>query len=445
MTIELQRSTQFKINELVVVTKAGPIDISSIYEEISIFDSLFSPVISGSVLIRDSIGLSGRLIFDGSESLLVDIVKDENSEVASYKRSFRIYKQANRMNEGMNSEMYTLNFVTDELMYSDQQRINQAYENVYSQVVGRILENYLRVPQKDLKGFFESSFGIKKIVIPNLRPLEAIEWCAKRAVDGRNSPNYLFYQNIAGFNFVSLSSLLSKQDILEIKFEAKNLPGSDALSEITTARSFEVVTQNDSIEKTRMGVNAGRFIGFDPMTRSVNSRTISYADHYTTMSHGNKNPNFSVIQNRGGQTNENTFDARKTVSFFGTNRKFSNYIKRNDPASLSKLDDTENYIFQRKAILANLMSKRIKITMPGNFQLSSGFNVRVEAPFFGIKEKGDENKDVSLTGKYIIIGSRHIIGFEKHETIIEVATTSSENDVIPVSNPNQTTQVLSYA
>jgi hypothetical protein len=396
-------------------------------------------------LIRDSIGLSGRLIFDGSESLLVDIVKDENSEVASYKRSFRIYKQANRMNEGMNSEMYTLNFVTDELMYSDQQRINQAYENVYSQVVGRILENYLRVPQKDLKGFFESSFGIKKIVIPNLRPLEAIEWCAKRAVDGRNSPNYLFYQNIAGFNFVSLSSLLSKQDILEIKFEAKNLPGSDALSEITTARSFEVVTQNDSIEKTRMGVNAGRFIGFDPMTRSVNSRTISYADHYTTMSHGNKNPNFSVIQNRGGQTNENTFDARKTVSFFGTNRKFSNYIKRNDPASLSKLDDTENYIFQRKAILANLMSKRIKITMPGNFQLSSGFNVRVEAPFFGIKEKGDENKDVSLTGKYIIIGSRHIIGFEKHETIIEVATTSSENDVIPVSNPNQTTQVLSYA
>lgn len=445
MTIELQRSTQFKINELVVVTKAGPIDISSIYEEISIFDSLFSPVISGSVLIRDSIGLSGRLIFDGSESLLVDIVKDENSQVASYKRSFRIYKQANRMNEGMNSEMYTLNFVTDELMYSDQQRINQAYENVYSQVVGRILENYLRVPQKDLKGFFESSFGIKKIVIPNLRPLEAIEWCAKRAVDGRNSPNYLFYQNIAGFNFVSLSSLLSKQDILDIKFEAKNLPGSDALSEITTARSFEVVTQNDSIEKTRMGVNAGRFIGFDPMTRSVNSRTISYADHYTTMSHGNKNPNFSVIQNRGGQTNENTFDARKTVSFFGTNRKFSNYIKRNDPASLSKLDDTENYIFQRKAIFANLMSKRIKITMPGNFQLSSGFNVRVEAPFFGIKEKGDENKDVSLTGKYIIIGSRHIIGFEKHETIIEVATTSSENDVIPVSNPNQTTQVLSYA
>ena len=444
MSIELQKSTQFKVNELVIVTKAGPIDISSIYEEINIFDSLFSPVISGSVLLTDSIGLSGRLIFDGSESLLVDITKDENSDIASYKRSFRIYKQANRINEGMNSEKYTLNFVADELIYSDQQRINQAYENIYSQIVGRILENYLRVPQKDLKGFFQETFGIKRIVIPNLRPFEAIEWCAKRAVDNQNSPNYLFYQNIAGYNFVSLSGLLVKEDLLEIKFEAKNLSGSDAFDEISTARSFEVVTQNDMIEKTRSGVNSGRFIGFDPITRTINSKTVSFADHYSSMRHGNKNPNFSVIQNRAGETNENTFDARKSVSIFGTNRQFSNYIKSRDPNSLSKIDDRENYLFQRKAIFSNLMSKRIKVTMPGNFQLSSGFNVSVKAPFFGIKEPGSDNDDVSLSGKYIIVGSRHIIGYDKHETIIEVATTSTDNDVIPSSVSSQTSEVLSY-
>ena len=343
MSIEIQKSTQFRINELVIVSKGGPIDISNIYEEINIFDSLFSPVISGSVLIRDSIGLSGRLIFDGSESILIDITKDENSDIASYKRSFRIYKQANRTNEGLNSEMYTLNFVADELIYSDQQRINQAYENVYSQIVGRILENYLKIPKKDLKGFFQETFGIKRIVIPNLRPFEAIEWCARRAVDNQNSPNYLFYQNIAGYNFVSLSGLLVKEDLLEIKFEAKNLSGSDAFDEISTARSFEVVTQNDMIEKTRSGVNSGRFIGFDPITRTINSKTVSFADHYSSMRHGNKNPNFSVIQNRAGETNENTFDARKSVSIFGTNRQFSNYIKSRDPNSLSKIDDREKF------------------------------------------------------------------------------------------------------
>ena len=445
MSIELQKSTQFKINELVILTKAGSIDISTIYEEISIFDSLFSPVISGSILIKDSIGLSGRLVFDGSESLLIDIAKDENSDVASYKKSFRIYKQANRINEGLNSETYTLNFVSDELIFSDQQRINQAYENVYTQVVLRILEEYLKVPKKDLNGFYENTFGVRRIVIPNLRPFEAIDWCTKRSVDIKNSPNYLFYQNIAGYNFISLSSLLTKEDILEIKFQAKNLSGSDAFSEISTARSFEVVAQNDMIEKTRSGVNAGRFIGFDPITRSVASKTISFADHYTAMKHGNKNPNFSVVQNREGQSNETTFNARKSVSIFGSGRQLSNYIKSRDPSSLSKVDDRENYLFQRKAIFANLMSKRIRVTMPGNFQLSSGFNVTVNAPYFGIKEPGSDNDDVSLSGKYIIVGTRHIIGFNKHETIIEVATTSTDNPVIPVSNPSQTSQALNYA
>ena len=39
MTLEVKRSTQFHINELVLVTKSGNIDISAIFEEINIFDS----------------------------------------------------------------------------------------------------------------------------------------------------------------------------------------------------------------------------------------------------------------------------------------------------------------------------------------------------------------------------------------------------------------------
>jgi hypothetical protein len=76
MTLEVKKSTQFKINEIVILTKAGPIDISGIFEEINIFDSLMMPVMSGNILIKDSVGLSGKLIFDGSESILIDIVKD---------------------------------------------------------------------------------------------------------------------------------------------------------------------------------------------------------------------------------------------------------------------------------------------------------------------------------------------------------------------------------
>jgi hypothetical protein len=129
---------------------------------------------------------------------------------------------------------------------------------------------------------------------------------------------------------------------------------------------------------------------------------------------------------------------------FDTAKTLSSYIKKKDPTSISKIDNTENWLFQRKAIINNLMSKRLKVAMPGNFQLTSGFNVNVEALNFGKKENGSDNNDPSLSGKYIIVGTRHIIKYDKHETLFECATTSTNNDFIPVSNPQQTDLLLDY-
>jgi len=442
--LSVKDSTQFHIHELTLVTKGGPIDIQRIYEELNIYDSMFLPVISGNIIIRDSIGLSGKLLFDGSESILIDISKDKNSDIGKYRKAFRIYKQSDRINDNQNSETFVLHFVSDELMFSDQQRINQNYDLTYSEVVEKILLNYLKVPQNNIGGIYEPTSGIRSIVIPNLRPFDAIEWCTKRALDKQNSPNYVFFQNLVGYNFVSLSTLLAEKNILDVKFEIKNQSDKNSIQEISSARYLEVIAQNDSIEKTRAGVNAGKFMGFDPMTRIFERKNISYGDHFLSMKHGNDNPNITTMKNRDGQKNDEAFDSKKVVSLFGTARQLSNYIKQADPTSLSKVEAQENFIFQRKAILTNLMGKRVKLVMPGNFQLTSGFNVNLEVQNFGKKQKGGDNEDKSLSGKYVIVASRHMIGFEKHETIIEVASSSNSNDFIPADNPQQTRAILEF-
>ncbi len=68
MTLPILNSTQYKIEEVIIVTKSGKINISGIFTEINIFDSLLMPVMSGNIMIRDSLNLSGQLFFDGSES-----------------------------------------------------------------------------------------------------------------------------------------------------------------------------------------------------------------------------------------------------------------------------------------------------------------------------------------------------------------------------------------
>ena len=440
MSLSLLKSTQFFLDELVIVTKGGKIDIKNIYGEINIFDTMFLSVMSGNIIINDAIGLSSKLLFDGSESLLITVKKDKDSDILTFKKAFRIYKQTERQSSKPGLESYLLHFTSDELMYSDQQRINQSYEANYSKIVERILVDYLKVSENNLGGTYEFSSGIQKIVIPNLRPLEAIEWCAKRALDSKQSPNFMFFQNVAGFNFATLSTLLTQPAILDVTYETKNVQGENPFGNMGGARSLEVVSMNDNIERTRSGVNAGKFIGFDPVTRTISTKNVSYGDHYSNMKHGNDTPNYTQIQNRDGGSNAQSFNSRKVVSIFDFNRQYSEYIKKRDPSSLSKGESVESWSFQRKAIIKNLMSKRLKIVMPGNFQLSSGFNVNVEAPIVG-SSRGD---DKSINGKYIIIASRQIIGFEKHETIIEVASSSSDIGFISGSDAEQQEEILNY-
>lgn len=444
MTFDIKKSTQFKVNELIIVSKAGNIDISGIFEEISFYDSLFSPVRSGKILIKDSIGLSGKLLFDGSEALLVEIVKSENSDIASFKKSYRIYKQSKRKNSGLNSESYLLHFVSDEFIFSKQQKINQSYDSTYSKVVEKLLTNYLQVPRSALTGIFEPTYGIRNIVIPNLSPLNAIEWCCKRAVDQNQAPNFLFFENYSGYNFVTLSTLLTQTDILDIKFEPKNQSKTNSLNEMSSARAFQVVQQNDTLKKISEGVNAAQFVGFDPITGITAKKQISFGDVFNSMKHGNDTPNFSSLVNRAGVDFQEAFGSKKVVGSFEAAQELSSYIKQKTPEIISKLDNMESYIIQRTSIISNLMSKRLKIVMPGNFQLSSGFNVNVTAPSFSKKAVGEDNEDPSLSGKYIITSSRQIIGYDKHETIIEVATTSTNNPFVPSSNPTQTREILTY-
>jgi hypothetical protein len=206
---------------------------------------------------------------------------------------------------------------------------------------------------------------------------------------------------------------------------------------MSSARSYEIIIQNDSIDRIKSGVNAGKFIGFDPITRSLGEKILTFDDHYDSTDHLNKTPNKTEIFNKDNTTNLTSVDSRKVLSIFGANRKNSSYIKKYDPDSISKTEGYENFAFQRKAIFKNLIAKRMKVVMPGNFQLTSGFNVDVLTSGFKNKIKNTENDEVTLNGKYLIVAARHTITHNKHETLIEIATDSSNDIEVYTSNPQQ--------
>jgi hypothetical protein len=89
------------------------------------------------------------------------------------------------------------------------------------------------------------------------------------------------------------------------------------------------------------------------------------------------------------------------------------------------IDETHTYIPQRKAILHNLLQRKMNIALPGNFLISSGFTLNIDAHSFSIHEDPTEKNDKSISGKYVIVATRHMIKPDKHETFCELATDST--------------------
>jgi len=442
------RTTEFYINELSIVTKTETIDIRNIYKQLIVIDSIFMPSIHGYVTIDDANALTHHFIFDGSEALLIDISKEEGDEVNRFKRAFRLIKQASRSEQNFTKEDFVLHFISDEMVYSYQRRVTQSYDDfTYTEIARSIMSDYIEIPEKDYDGIYDASIGVRKVVVPNLRPIEAVEWCAKRALDENLAPSFLFFQNFDAYHFVSLSTLLQQEPIYTMRIELKNQNDEFLGSlerQLETVRSFDMLSQYDYIDRIKNGVEAGTFIGFDPTTRIIDEELISYDDHYDLIEHSNETRNLSLIQNRRGLLNTEEFESKKTLNVFNTAWPLSSYIQSNYPESIVKRERYENIIFQRRSIFKNFLVRKLRTTIPGNFNVICGKMIDVVANKMARLDPEEDQLDLSITAKYLTIGTKHIFGFDKYETIVDMCTSSNMYPLTPSSTPEQLDALLSY-
>jgi len=422
------QSTQFEIKDLsIVIGDTYKLDIRPIYEEINIYENVMFPCMSGSIVLRDATGLSARINFNGSQKISMNIMKDSDSDRSgvTLSKTFIIYKQTDRKQVNQNTEIYTLHFVAEEFMLSQQKKIRKVLKGTYSDIVRSILRDYLGINNELYQiGNISDTEGIHEILIPNLSPFDAIEYVTKRASSSQGVPDYLFWQTQLGYNFMSVSQLFSYDAVNRITFGAKNIL-DDAIEETMGARDFRIVSQFDAAGNIKSGVYAGKFIGYDTLTRTIQVKNIGFNDLYKLSNHANKNPIDADILNKDNNKASEMYDSRITVYPFQLPRLTNSYLKTSDSKTSNIVDDVHNYILQRRAIFHNLMQKKVRITMPGNFGLYSGSLVFLDFPQQFNIDSDANNGDGTLYGKYIITNVRHIIRSDKHETILEVATDSN--------------------
>lgn len=451
----IQQSTQVKINSITLKSPyASDVPLTSLFQELNLYDSIFSPCRTASIVIGDSIGLINKLILNGSETIEIDIAKSENYNTEQYK--FRIYSISHREAVNQTSEVYIINLISEEYIFSLQKKLNRSFSGItHTQMAALIMSEYLGVGKstddinKKFKklGIFTDSKGNKREIIPNLHPIDAIQWIAKRSVNKYSMPNFLFFENTFGYNFADLTSLKSLPTVRDLNEQIKNISdSSEAMSqEMRGFRKLKVNSQFNILDTIESGIYAGTFLGIDPITKSYTKITSDFLDVYKTAIKGFQGiPNIPLLEDNNKKYVMQNFDSKVSMYPFELQRGKSKYITTR--TGTQEDNDTtirynsEDYILQREGLFKMFLNKRITGVIPGDFRISSGLNVGV----YGQKRSsvdGDNNIDSTKFGKYTIISSRQIISINKHETIFEAATDDMASRLVDLEKGKENEQL----
>lgn len=429
----LKQTTQFKINKLNITLRNGQtFPLGGSFRELNLFENIFLPCRSGNIVIEDSAGIYERMNIKGGEKIFIDIDKAEGGPKAmNYKKEFVVYKTTNRQNISPTAQIFVLHFVNEDFIFSEQKKLSQSYSGLYSGLVSKILKDQLNVniaPPKNGKSGVNQIYPTDKIqdvIVPNLSPFESIQWISKRSTSSQYKvPDFLFYENANGYNFVPVSKLWSDGVKWKINVVPKNIDDNLG-TEFLGARDMKILSQYDMGKGIQDGVYGGKFGGIDTLTKTIVINKVADADTNSQNS-GNDKQNMTSAKTKDGKDYRDMNDARIVYHPFTLPRVVSPYINQNSPRTAAVTDETHKYIFQRKQYFTNLLQRRIQLVMNGNFGLSCGYVINLTVPHFAQADANQTSSDNTLSGKYIITGARHIIRPNMHETIIELSTDTSK-------------------
>lgn len=409
------------INELSIVVPSDngtqSLPIRGIMEQLDIYENIVSPVIMGSVVVIDTMGIS-KMLSTGSCLIYMSLSKEGDN--LKYEKYFRIYKQEKRQSQAARSEKYVFYFCSEELIASEQKRVSRTFNDTYSNVVKNILSDQLKVTPDRFS--VDDTKGIKNIVIPALKPLDCMVWLAHRAVNKNNIPDFLFFENKFGFNFVSLSSLFSLESI-DLHFSVKQSDPNDTENAFGV-KSSEVITQFNLLDSIKAGTFASSVYGFDLITRTFFKKNINNS-YYDKTAKLNKNSLIPTTLNVNGVSASEANDSKRTVLVTDTYYSDSKYATTNYPNQ--NLHNPEFALAHKTAVFSFLSNKKMKLLLPGNFNLTVGAIVNLKYPKKGMIDN-EKNLDSSFSGKHMVFAVRHVITPQVHQTILEIAANSDVDE-----------------
>jgi len=371
----------FRVHSIALVGANGNAhEIGGMVAEIQIRQDMYLGIMSGEMLVTDGRDVLAMVNAHGGEYIYLHIEVPEQK--TKLKKAFRIYKISNRT-PADSTQNYTIHFMSDELFASHTIKISKAYKDSTISTMARdIMVNHLKIPQKRV--FIDQTTQPTSVVIPNWRPIEALNWLASRAyTDTLNC--FFFYENFNGFHFRSIQSIYKSPTVIKVPFSLENKRGMKQLDMDKFAiDSYEAVRDFDVLSTISSGGYAMQLLGVDAIAQKTTKNQYNI-----------------------GQMSKLYPNAPMSDS--------GNLFSKSDSHLLTYLQTggVENWI-KRVMTMAALNNAITEITVPGNMGLNVGTLVNLRIPYTITPAKGDM-WDKQKSGRYVVLALNHKFELVNHK------------------------------
>lgn len=407
------------------IVKAGDINIESVqittaqgfYQDITnqvigiqVFEDLFSPFITGTLEILDSLDLVNVFPLNGEEYLDLKL-STPTLETGNIDQKFYISKMTNRVMAGDRSTVYTLHFVSVDILTDLNTKISKTFSGKCSDIAKQLLTDKTHGLNISKKYVIEETINSTKYISNFWSPVKNLNNLVENSINTNNQSSYVFYEDRYGFNFVSLDTLYDRNIFQEFVYDSyvRDNPNNDGQTtrdvteDYKRIREINIPTAFDYIDRLRSGMFGSRMFNHNLTTKRFDNKTYNMLDNFARQTHLNK---FPLASNKASYT----YNALiiKVPKYQG------NFSDFGDSTNASSIQN-------RISLMAQINANKIEIIVPGRLDYTVGLRVGVKLYKISPNSKEDTDTiDEMLSGSYLISAINHYINRNTHECTFEL-------------------------
>ena len=404
MSDKLAFAGQYYLDAIDIIQPNGiAIDIREQIEQITIYEDIFSPFITGNLICLDTADLPSLLLSAGADLLRLTIWTPSIEKSKRIDRYFHIYKLSDRAELSDRSQTYIYHFISQESIVDTSYNFSRTFRGDGKTNIKTIIEKGLgsKVP---LVG--EESSNAVTYTSNNWSSTKNIRYNCENSIAKDSTPSFVFFESRYGFEFQPLTSLAKKAPIN--KFVTSN-----QISDVTTegVSRGEVVVDLGKDYRTILSFKANLTYDYqrDKSTGMMNSRQFSF--DLTTKRIGDTT--FSANSDTRERMNPKLFYSKDVIST--SYRGSVGSVLLNNQRHFKLYDDVEEttdvkFRQQRISILRQFRQHVVEIEVFGRTDYTVGETVDTDFNKLRSIAETTQLKDVSdplFSGKYLITAVCH--------------------------------------